>query len=64
MEIKQIKHLQVTINDVKNIKKFQQISDTEANKIVSNINDIALLIYHQLKKKPNQIMEFEYLQAA
>jgi hypothetical protein len=64
MKNTQIKHLQVTNNDVKEIEKFNQISDAAAIKIVHHINDIALLIYHQRKKKPNQITEFEYLQAA
>jgi hypothetical protein len=64
MENKQNKYKQLSISDVKSLKKFTSISDNDATKIIKCINEIAFIIYHQQKKQSIEFTENEYLQAA
>jgi hypothetical protein len=60
MEITHIKHPKLTTADIKN--EFTNLSDEDCKIMLTEINDIALLIYEH--EKNTQLQPQEYLQAA
>jgi isochorismate hydrolase len=60
MELTHIKHPKLMIADIK--KEFTSLSDEDCKNMLTQINNIALLIYEQAKNTHYQTQE--YLQAA